>query len=89
MGRGGREINGNKSILSAVLFCHPVTLRISQQFIMASDSQGPVVVGISIAFAIVTFVVFSLRMFARVVVLKNVGVDDCKFVLCKCWQKAD
>jgi hypothetical protein len=54
---------------------------------MASDSQGPVVVGISIAFAIVTFVVVCLRMFARVVVLEHVGVDDCKFVLCKCWRK--
>lgn len=45
---------------------------------MASDSQGPVVVGIAIAFAVVTFVVICLRMFARVVVLQSVGVDDCK-----------
>jgi hypothetical protein len=54
---------------------------------MASDSQGPVVVGISIAFAIVTFVVVCLRIFARFIVLERVGVDDCKFVLCKCWRK--
>ncbi|RHZ57989.1 putative integral membrane protein Pth11-like [Aspergillus thermomutatus] len=38
---------------------------------MASDSQGPVVVGIAIAFAVVTFVVICLRMFARVVVLER------------------
>ncbi|GIK03824.1 hypothetical protein Aspvir_007898 [Aspergillus viridinutans] len=50
---------------------------------MASDSQGPVVVGISIAFAIVTFVVIYLRMFARVVVLEHVGVDD-YLILCAC-----
>ncbi|KAK9643769.1 hypothetical protein V6Z96_008469 [Aspergillus fumigatus] len=43
---------------------------------MASDSQGPFVVGISIAFAVVTFVVICLRMFARVVVLNHVGMDD-------------
>jgi hypothetical protein len=50
---------------------------------MVSDSQGPVVVGISIAFAVVTFVVICLRMFARVVVLNHVGLDDCKFVSCE------
>lgn len=54
---------------------------------MASDSQGPVVVGIAIAFAVVTFVVICLRMFTRVVVLQSVGVDDCKFVFCEGWQK--
>ncbi|GFF26166.1 hypothetical protein IFM61606_09662 [Aspergillus udagawae] len=50
---------------------------------MASDSEGPVVMGISIAFAIVTFVVVCLRMFARVVVLEHVGVDD-YLILCAC-----
>ncbi|KAF7114931.1 hypothetical protein CNMCM5793_000701 [Aspergillus hiratsukae] len=50
---------------------------------MASDSQGPVVVGIAIAFAVVTFVVICLRMFARVVVLQSVGVDD-YLILCAC-----
>lgn len=54
---------------------------------MISDSQGPFVVGISIAFAVVTFVVICLRMFARVVVLNHVGMDDCKFILCEMLAK--
>jgi len=42
-------------------------------------SQGPVVVGICLAFAILTFIVLSLRLFARIYVLGKMGVDDCQF----------
>lgn len=47
---------------------------------MAGDhgSQGPVVIGICIAFAILTFIVLSLRLFARIYVLGKMGLDDCK-----------
>lgn len=47
---------------------------------MAGDngSQGPVVSGISIAFAVLTFVVLALRLFSRVYVLGKMGIDDCK-----------
>jgi hypothetical protein len=41
-------------------------------------SQGPVVVGICLAFAVLTFIVLSLRLFARVYVLGKMGVDDCE-----------
>lgn len=41
-------------------------------------SQGPTVVGISLAFAVLTFVVLSLRLFARIYVLGKMGVDDCE-----------
>lgn len=47
---------------------------------MASDSQGPIVVGIAVAFAIETFIVICLRLFARIVVLERVGLDDCKYL---------
>ncbi|CAI7673205.1 hypothetical protein N7533_009709 [Penicillium manginii] len=39
-------------------------------------SQGPVVVGICLAFAVLTFIVLSLRLFARVYVLGKMGADD-------------
>ncbi|KAJ5682562.1 hypothetical protein N7462_005727 [Penicillium macrosclerotiorum] len=42
----------------------------------AHGSQGPVVVGICVAFAILTFIVLSLRLFARIYVLGKMGVDD-------------
>ncbi|KAJ5291212.1 hypothetical protein N7478_000463 [Penicillium angulare] len=45
---------------------------------MAGDhgSQGPVVAGICIAFAILTFLVLALRLFARIYVLGKMGLDD-------------
>ncbi|KAJ5676829.1 uncharacterized protein N7477_002462 [Penicillium maclennaniae] len=45
---------------------------------MAGDhgSQGPVVIGVCIAFAILTFIVLSLRLFARIYVLGKMGLDD-------------
>ncbi|KAJ5806418.1 uncharacterized protein N7503_004020 [Penicillium pulvis] len=45
---------------------------------MAGDhgSQAHVVMGICLAFAILTFLVLALRLFARVYVLGNMGVDD-------------
>ncbi|CAG7981445.1 unnamed protein product [Penicillium salamii] len=45
---------------------------------MAGDngSQGPVVVGIAVAFAVVTFIVLALRLFSRIYVLRKMGIDD-------------
>jgi hypothetical protein len=49
---------------------------------MAADgSQGPVVVGICVAFAVITFCVLALRLFARVYVLGKMGLDDCKLFI--------
>lgn len=42
------------------------------------ESQAPVLVGISIGFAILTFLVISLRLFARIYVLGKMSVDDCE-----------
>ncbi|KAJ5770960.1 uncharacterized protein N7511_003011 [Penicillium nucicola] len=42
----------------------------------ANGSQGPVVVGICVAFAALTFCVLCLRLFARVYVLGKMGLDD-------------
>lgn len=42
-----------------------------------AETQGPTVVGISIAFAVITIFVIILRLFARIYVLKKMGVDDC------------
>jgi hypothetical protein len=44
-----------------------------------NGSQGPMVVGICLAFAVLTFIVLSLRLFARIYVLGKMGVDDCEF----------
>ncbi|KAJ5879687.1 hypothetical protein N7455_003152 [Penicillium solitum] len=43
---------------------------------VTNGSQGPVVVGICVAFAALTFVVLALRLFARIYVLGQMGVDD-------------
>lgn len=45
----------------------------------ADDTQGPVVVGICVAFAVITFCVLVLRLFSRVYVLGKMGLDDCKW----------
>jgi hypothetical protein len=46
---------------------------------MAGDngSQGSIVVGISVAFAVLTFIVLALRLFSRIYVLHKMGLDDC------------
>ncbi|KAL4913886.1 hypothetical protein BDW62DRAFT_220465 [Aspergillus aurantiobrunneus] len=41
-----------------------------------AETQGPKVTGIAIAFAVITLVVIILRLFARIYVLKKMGVDD-------------
>ncbi|KAG0158663.1 hypothetical protein PDIDSM_6182 [Penicillium digitatum] len=41
-----------------------------------NGSQGPVVVGICVAFAALTFIVLALRLFARIFVLRQMGIDD-------------
>ncbi|RAH43499.1 putative integral membrane protein Pth11-like [Aspergillus brunneoviolaceus CBS 621.78] len=41
-----------------------------------AKTQGPVVAGVAIAFAVLTFIVLSLRLFARLYVLKSMGLDD-------------
>lgn len=43
-----------------------------------TETQGPVLNGISIGFAVLTFIVISLRLFSRIYVLGKMGVDDCK-----------
>ncbi|OQD66635.1 hypothetical protein PENPOL_c004G05476 [Penicillium polonicum] len=43
---------------------------------VTDGSQGPVVVGICVAFAALTFVVLALRLFARIYVLGQMGIDD-------------
>lgn len=42
------------------------------------DSKGPTVTGVAIAFAVLTFIVLSLRLFSRIYVMSKMGVDDCK-----------
>ncbi|PYH89591.1 integral membrane protein Pth11-like protein [Aspergillus ellipticus CBS 707.79] len=41
-----------------------------------AKTQGPVVAGVAVGFAALTFVVICLRLFARVFVLKKMGLDD-------------
>ncbi|KAL4891843.1 hypothetical protein BDV59DRAFT_59238 [Aspergillus ambiguus] len=43
---------------------------------MASDSLGPTVSGVALAFAVLTLVVISLRLFSRIYVLRKMGPDD-------------
>ncbi|CDM34842.1 hypothetical protein DTO013E5_3250 [Penicillium roqueforti] len=49
----------------------------------ANGSQGPMVVGVCVAFATLTFVVLALRLFARLYVLGQMGVDD-YLIICAC-----
>lgn len=44
-------------------------------------TQGPVIAGVAISFAILSFVTICLRLFARIYVLKRMGLDDCKSIL--------
>ncbi|KIA75485.1 hypothetical protein HK57_00034 [Aspergillus ustus] len=46
-----------------------------------AETQGPKVAGIAIAFAAISFVVLILRLFARIYVLKKMGVDDYLIIL--------
>lgn len=45
------------------------------------ETQAPVLVGISIGFAVLTFLVISLRLFARLYVLGKMSIDDCKWTV--------
>ena len=48
---------------------------------MATDSQGSqvhTVIAVSIIFAVLTFFVLSLRLYARYYVLRTIGLVDCK-----------
>lgn len=47
----------------------------------SDGSQGPMVVGICVAFATLTFIVLALRLFARICVLGQMGMDDCKWIM--------
>lgn len=49
---------------------------------MASDhdTQGPVVSGVAIAFAILTFFILLIRLFSRIFVLGKMGLDDCMYL---------
>lgn len=47
--------------------------------VSVKESQAPVITGICIGFAILTFIVLILRLFARIYVLAKMGVDDCEW----------
>ena len=42
----------------------------------ATESQGPTVNAVAIVFAIITAVTITLRLWARVFIVKKVGADD-------------
>lgn len=44
-----------------------------------SDSQGHTVVTISIVFGVLSIIVMALRLFARVMILGKMGMDDGEF----------
>ncbi|KAB2578780.1 Integral membrane protein [Lasiodiplodia theobromae] len=41
-----------------------------------AESQGPTVVTISVIFAVITFIIMSLRLWARIFIVQKVGYDD-------------
>jgi hypothetical protein len=41
-----------------------------------SESQGPTAVAICILFAVITFIVISLRLFSRIFIIHSTGLDD-------------
>lgn len=55
-----------------------------------ATTQGPVIAGVAISFAVLSFVTICLRLFARIYVLKRMGLDDCKSILsCPPWLLSD
>lgn len=45
---------------------------------MDVETQSPTVIAVAVAFAIITFVILSLRLYARIFLVNHVGKDDCK-----------
>lgn len=43
------------------------------------ETQGPTVDAVSIAFGVLTLITISLRLWARIFVVKSLGVDDCEY----------
>lgn len=43
------------------------------------ESQGPTVITVSIVFGVLTVFVICLRLFARVILLRRMGLDDSTF----------
>ncbi|KLU90438.1 hypothetical protein MAPG_10292 [Magnaporthiopsis poae ATCC 64411] len=43
---------------------------------MDVETQSPTVIAVAVAFAIITFVILSLRLYARIFLVKHVGKDD-------------
>ncbi|KAL1638365.1 hypothetical protein SLS56_000173 [Neofusicoccum ribis] len=41
-----------------------------------AESQGPTVVTISVVFAVITFIIMALRLWARIFIVQKVGLDD-------------
>lgn len=42
----------------------------------ATESQGPTVNAVAIVFAVITAITITLRLWARVFIVKKVGADD-------------
>lgn len=43
-----------------------------------AETQGPTVITVSIIFAVISFLAVSLRLWARIFVVKSVWSDDCE-----------
>ncbi|KAJ5961194.1 uncharacterized protein N7479_008344 [Penicillium vulpinum] len=48
--------------------------------VAGDGSRGPMVEGICVAFAVLTFVVLSLRLFSRIAISGRMGIDDCLII---------
>ena len=46
---------------------------------LREESQGATVITVSVVFAVLTAIVISSRMFARLYVVQHVGLDDSEF----------
>jgi hypothetical protein len=54
-----------------------------------SDSEGQTIIVISVIFGALGVLAIALRLFARVVVLGKIGLDDGEFALPICVPQAD
>jgi hypothetical protein len=54
-----------------------------------SDSQGQTIIIISVIFGALGVLALALRLFARVVVLGKIGLDDGEFALSICVVQAN
>jgi hypothetical protein len=75
--------------ISPAYFALRTLCRQEKTAINMSDSQGQTIIIISVIFGALGVLALALRLFARVVVLGKIGLDDGEFALSICVVQAN